>query len=183
MVIEKKRFVFLDRDGVVIESRIQRGKPIAISQHSEVKILNGVIDAVDLLIEANYELVVVTNQPDISKGTLSWGELRNIHMEISKWTKLESFYVCPHTESDSCLCRKPRPGLLLRAAEDFDIDLSNSYLVGDRWRDVEAGQAAGCKCFFIDNGYWEKKPVPPFDHVDSLFHAATIILSEDNLVT
>lgn len=182
MVIKKKRSVFLDRDGVLIESKIENGKPIAISHHRDVKLLDGVREAIALLMEADYELVVVTNQPDISRGSLSWTELEEIHTEISKSTKLNSFYVCPHTDSDSCMCRKPMPGLLLRAAKDLDLDLGKSYLVGDRWRDIEAGQAVGCNCFFIDYNYAEREPTRPFRQVESLLHAAKMILSEGNLV-
>jgi D-glycero-D-manno-heptose 1,7-bisphosphate phosphatase len=182
MVIKKKPTVFLDRDGVLIESKIENGKPIAISHHGEVKILSGVIEAIALLMEADYELVVVTNQPDISRGCLSWMELENIHKEISRSTRLQAFYVCPHADSDSCMCRKPMPGLLLRAAKDLDLDLGKSYLVGDRWRDIEAGQAVGCSCFFIDYNYAEREPAHPFRQVESLLHAAKIILSERNLV-
>ena len=101
-----------------------------------------------------------------------------LHKEISSLTCIENFYVCPHIDSDNCKCRKPKPGLLLKAAEDLNLDVRKSYMVGDRWRDVGAGQSAGCKNFFIDYNYSEKRPVEPFVTVSSLLQATEIILGD-----
>jgi len=101
-----------------------------------------------------------------------------LHKEISLLTGIEHFYICPHVEADNCRCRKPKPGLLLEAAKELNIDLRKSYMVGDRWRDVEAGQNAGCKNFFIDYNYSEKRPIEPFVTVSSLLHAVGLILGE-----
>jgi D-glycero-D-manno-heptose 1,7-bisphosphate phosphatase len=125
-----------------------------------------------------FAVVVVTNQPDISNGNSSNEIVNALHKEIALQTGIENFYICPHIEDDHCLCRKPKPGLLFEAAKALNIDLSKSYMVGDRWRDVEAGQTAGCNNFFIDYNYSEKRPSEPFVTVSSLLHAVDLILGE-----
>jgi len=173
-----KRAVFLDRDGVINESLIRQGKPIAPNSVRDLILLSGVTEAIRLLFNASFEVVVVTNQPDVSSGRLNWVTVDEIHQEIKRKTGLQHFYVCPHTDGDNCLCRKPKPGLILNSARELGIEVSLSYLVGDRWRDIEAGQSVGCKCFFIDNEYEEEQPSPPFFRVKSLLAAAKTIMRD-----
>lgn len=170
--------VFLDRDGVINQTEIVMGKPIAPKTISDLKILPGVIEAIKNLKSASYEIVVVTNQPDIANGLVSAYTVHEINRVISEITSIEHFFVCPHNDRNQCDCRKPKPGLLKQASRELGIDLFKSYLVGDRCKDIEAGQAAGCKNFFIDYSYIEKKPQLPFMRVKSLYEAAALILKE-----
>ena len=173
-----KSAVFLDRDGVVNLAYTRGGKPYPPKDLSQLVILPDVEESVKQLTKYGFVIVVVTNQPDISNGNSSYEIVNALHKEISSLTGIENFYVCPHVDSDYCKCRKPKPGLLLKAAEDLNLDVRKSYMVGDRWRDVGAGQSAGCKNFFIDHNYSEKRPVEPFVTVSSLLQATEIILGD-----
>lgn len=175
-----RRAVFLDRDGVVNLAFTKSGKPYPPRDLNQLIILAGVKESVRNLTQYGYVVVVITNQPDISNGRSSYGEVELIHKKIASLTGIDNFYVCPHLETDACPCRKPKPGLLLQAAKDLRIDLSKSYMIGDRWRDVGAGQSAGCKNYFIDYKYSEKRPVEPFITVLSLSHAVELILGENS---
>jgi D-glycero-D-manno-heptose 1,7-bisphosphate phosphatase len=125
---------------------------------------------------AGFLLIVVTNQPDVARGTLSIIEVDKVNDHLKRVLPIDEIRVCYHDDVDMCHCRKPLPGLLLDAAETHGIDLTISYMIGDRWRDIEAGLSAGCKTLFIDYGYPEKQPEHADHHVDSLSTAATIIL-------
>ena len=175
-----RRAVFLDRDGVINEAPTIKGLPYSPRSVQELKIIPGVKEAVALLIQERFEIVVVTNQPDIARGLLRQEVMYEIHHEISIRTGLEHFIFCAHDDNDDCACRKPRPGMLFQAARDLNLDLRRSFLVGDRWKDVESGQNAGCKCFFVDYGYREKSPALPFYRVTSLLEAAQIITGNNN---
>ncbi len=174
-----KRAVFLDRDGVINQAIVRNGKPYPPSGVDELKIVAGAAEALRDLKQAGYLLIVVTNQPDIARGTQSRAAVDVIHQALSKVLPLDDFFVCPHDDSDQCDCRKPRPGLLLHAAEKYDIDMSRSFMVGDRWRDVDAGANAGCATVWIDYGYREKRPAAEASaKVDSIRAAADWILSQ-----
>lgn len=173
------RAVFLDRDGVVNLAYTRSGKPYPPKDLNQLVILTGVEESIKKLKKFGFSVVVITNQPDISNGNSSNQKVNALHKEISLLTGIEHFYICPHVEADDCQCRKPKPGLLLEAAKELNIDLRKSYMVGDRWRDVEAGQNAGCKNFFIDYNYSEKRPIEPFVTVSSLLHAVGLILGEE----
>jgi D-glycero-D-manno-heptose 1,7-bisphosphate phosphatase len=168
--------VFLDRDGVINRARTINGKPYPPAGVDELEILEGVSEAIGLLKGASLLPVVVTNQPDISRGNLSHSVVAEIHSRVTDLTGLEHFYVCSHDDFDMCECRKPKPGLIFMAAEELGIQVESSYLIGDRWRDVAAGQAAGCKTYFIDYSYEEKQPKLPFVKVGSLIEAVQSIL-------
>lgn len=170
-----KPAVFLDRDGVVNQSLIINGKPHSPRRIEDLVILNGVKEAVSLLHKKRFVTVVVTNQPDIARGHLTRETLSELHNAISQVTGISNFYVCDHDDHDACECRKPKTGLFSNAAQDLNLDLSRSFVVGDRWKDIEAGQRAGCMCFFIDGKYSERRPSPPFHTVASLLEAAKII--------
>lgn len=131
-----------------------------------------------MLRSAGFELVVVTNQPDVARGGLSEEVVESIHQELKSQLNIEHFYTCFHDDADECLCRKPKPGLLTLAANELDLDLHASFMVGDRWKDIAAGQAAGCKCFFIDYSYAEPHPKMPYVKVSSLFEATQLIIKE-----
>lgn len=169
------RAVLLDRDGVVNRAINREGKPHSPRKVEDLAILEGVKEAVSLLHENGFVTAVVTNQPDISRGNLNFELLSEFHRLISVETGIQNFYVCHHDDNEGCECRKPSIGLIRKAARDLDLDMSKSFMVGDRWKDIEAGQRAGCRCFFIDNNYSERRPTPPFYTVTSLLEAAKVI--------
>ena len=175
----RRRAVFLDRDGVINRALVRDGKPCPPRCPSEFEILPGVAEALAALHEAGFLLIVVTNQPDVARGTLSQGMVEDFHDHLGRCLPIDEFRTCYHDNRDACTCRKPRAGALLEAARLHDIDLEASFMVGDRWRDTEAGQAAGCRTLFIDHGYDEPRPAS-FDHrVTSLREAANLILKAE----
>lgn len=174
-----QRAVFLDRDGVLNRAIVRDGKPYPPASVEELVILPDVSAALESLKQAGFLLLVVTNQPDISRGTQEQAAVEAIHQALGQALPLDDFFLCPHDDSDRCDCRKPRPGLLLRGAEKYPIDLSRSFMVGDRWRDIEAGASAGCATIWIDYGYKEKRSsVAPSATVNSLSAAVTWILQQ-----
>ena len=175
-----RRAVFLDRDGVINRAIVRDGKPYPPGSSDQVEILPSVEEALSALRRAGYLLIVVTNQPDVARGTVARSVVDEINNSLKCALPIDAIITCFHDSADQCDCRKPRPGMLLEAAKTFDIDLSSSYMVGDRWRDVVAGQRAGCRTFFIDYGYEEAQP-ETYDHrVKSLHDVAKIILQIGN---
>jgi D-glycero-D-manno-heptose 1,7-bisphosphate phosphatase len=170
------RAVFLDRDGVLSRSLLQDGRPVAPGKVEEFELLPGVADAVKRLHAAGFLLIVVTNQPDVSTGATKREAVEEMNRRLREWLPLDDLKVCYHVEADGCDCRKPKPGMLLEAAREHGIDLKNSWMVGDRWRDVAAGQAAGCKTILVECDYAERKASAPDFTVKSLSEAAKIIL-------
>ena len=174
------RAVFLDRDGVINEVRVIDGKPYPPLSVDEFTIFPGVEEACRKLKAAGFLLVVATNQPDVGRGTLKRAVVEAIHKHMSRVLPLDRVEVCYHPgQGDSkCDCRKPQPGMLQRAAQALHIDLSASWMVGDRWRDIDCGHAAGCRSVFIDYGYDEKLKQQPDFRAKSLLEAAELILRE-----
>jgi len=170
--------VFLDRDGVVNDAIVLNGIPFSPRNIEEVEIRKEVRTCVLRLEKLGFKVVVVTNQPDIARKKTNLRNVNEIHDFIQGETGIENFYICPHDDSDNCECRKPSSGLLLQAAKHLKLDLEKSYLIGDRWKDIEAGQNAGCMCFFINNNYLEKAPQLPYIEVKSLSEATKIIEGE-----
>jgi D-glycero-D-manno-heptose 1,7-bisphosphate phosphatase len=173
-----RRAVFLDRDGVINRSWVRDGKPYPPTCVAEFEILPGVEEACAKLKAAGFLLVVATNQPDVGRGTLPQDALDAIHAEMCRRLPIDRVEVCTHPgqgKSD-CDCRKPKPGMLLRAAKELNIDLAQSWMVGDRWRDIDCGKAAGAKTIFIDYGYDEALQIKPDFTAQSLFEAAGHIL-------
>lgn len=152
----RRAAVFLDRDGVLNHSAIRGGKPYAPRSLSEFRILEGVPDALARLKQAGFLLVVVTNQPDIGNGLVDPAVVVDMHAKLSASLPIDDIRCCPHTRNDNCGCRKPKPGMLLAAAQDFGIELTDSFMIGDRWGDVLTGNSAGCKAsVLIGAGYGE----------------------------
>lgn len=173
----KQRAVFLDRDGVLIASVVRHGKPHAATALDQVKLLAGVPEALARLSAAGYLLVGATNQPDVAHGTLPREVVEAINSRLLRALPLREIRVC-YEADDACPCRKPNPGMLLSAAAEHAIDLPSSFMVGDRWRDVEAGRRAGCRTVWIRYDYDEPPPDPPADAtVASLAEAADWILA------
>lgn len=149
--------VFLDRDGVVIKATVINGRPYPAASLDEVQITPGFDQVLHMLHDAGYLLIVVTNQPDVARGTQTRDMVESINQLLLDRLPIEKVYTCYHDNADGCECRKPKPGLLLQAAREYAIDLNNSYMVGDRWSDIEAGNAAGCKTIYINCRYEEKQ--------------------------
>lgn len=171
------RAVFLDRDGVLSKSIVRDGRPYAPTSLSEFELLPGVVDATRTLHERGFLLIVVTNQPDVGAGRVPRDVVEVMNAELRRRLPLDDIKVCYHVDQDGCGCRKPKPGMLIEAAAQWGIDLRASVIVGDRWRDIEAGQAARCKTVFVDAGYEEKALVRPADAVvPSLDAAARLII-------
>jgi len=166
--------VFLDRDGVLNRVLVRAGKPHPPPSVEETEILPGVAGALHRLKAAGYSLIVVTNQPDVAKGSQRREVVDAINVALAARLPLDEIRVCYHDDSDRCTCRKPEPGLLLLPPI---YDLANSVMVGDRWRDIEAGQRAHVRAtVLIDHGYAEECRVEPDARVASLPDAADWIL-------
>ncbi|HUA64540.1 MAG TPA: HAD family hydrolase [Alphaproteobacteria bacterium] len=177
--LESVRIVFLDRDGVINRALERDAKPYPPRSLEEFEILPEVPAACAKLKAAGFQLVVATNQPDVGRGTLAQSIVENIHAHMMAQLPIDRVEVCYHPgkgQSD-CQCRKPKPGMLVRAAQALNADLSRCWMVGDRWRDVDCGYAAGCKTIFIDRGYAEELKQKPDFTAKNLLEAAEIILS------
>jgi len=176
-----RRAIFLDRDGVLNRVVLRNGKPHPPVSIDEFQILNDVQKSLAELASHGFLLFVVTNQPDVARGTQQRSVVDAMHQVLREALPLDGIYVCFHDDADECECRKPKPGLLLIAAAEHGISLSGSYMVGDRWRDVDAGQRAGCRTVWIDCGYTERGPSIPADAVvKSLQEAVAWILLADS---
>lgn len=149
----KQRAVFLDRDGVINRFLLRDGKTYAPRRLEDFRLLPGAREAVNDLHEAGYLVVVVTNQPDIGNGLVDPAVVDGMHDRLRRAMPLAGIEICPHKQTAGCDCRKPKPGLLTRAATRYSIDLSRSFMVGDRWSDVVAGHEAGCYTIFVNRGY------------------------------
>ena len=169
------RAVFLDRDGVINRAVMRDGKPHPPETADALEVLAGVLDALSKLRRAGFRLIIVTNQPDVARGTQTREVVEAMHARLAAELPVDEVLACYH-DGDSCDCRKPKPGALLDAARRHGLELDRSFMVGDRWRDIEAGQRAGCRCLFVDNGYGEQQPAAPFVRVPSLAAAAEWIL-------
>ena len=174
-----RRAVFLDRDGVVNRAVVRAGKPYPPASPAELEILPGVETGLPQLKVAGFHLIVVTNQPDVARGTQTREQVETLHAALQAQLPIDEFRVCYHDDADHCTCRKPKPGLLVDAAREHGIDLTASYLIGDRWRDVAAGQVVGCTCLFIDYGYAETQPAQPFVRSTSVGAAVEWILAQN----
>jgi len=171
--------IFLDRDGVINRNAVHNGRPYSPDTLDEFVILPGVPQAIETLRRAGYLIVVATNQPDVGAGRQSREVVEAMHAVLRRELAVDDIEVCYHVDSDQCACRKPKPGMLLHASEKHGIALSRSFMVGDRWRDVEAGRSAGCRTVFVDHGYQnEPPPIRPDFVVRSLPEAASVMLGK-----
>ena len=171
-----RQAVFLDRDGVLNRAILRDGKPYPPASPAEFELLLGVETACERLASAGLLLIVVTNQPDIARGISTSADVETIGEMLRRALPLSAIRVCPHDDADGCSCRKPKPGLLLDAAREFGITLPGSFMVGDRWRDIEAGRSAGCSTVWIRCDYREPQPTMPDCTADSLLDAVDWII-------
>jgi len=173
-----RRAVFLDRDGVINRVLERDAKPYPPTSLAQFEILPGVPEACAKLKQAGFLLIVATNQPDVGRGTLAQSVVEAIHAHMCQALPIDRVEVCYHAGKglSDCDCRKPKPGMLLHAARELGIDLAQSWMVGDRWRDIDCGHAAGCRTVFIDYSYDETLRQLPDFRVKNLTEAAQVIL-------
>jgi D-sedoheptulose 7-phosphate isomerase len=176
---ELRPAVFLDRDGVLNRAVVRDGKPFPPpSDVEELELLPDVASSLRDLKAHGFSLFVITNQPDVARGTCTRESVEALHQTLASSLPIDDIFVCYHDDNDHCACRKPKPGLLFEAQRKHNIDLEGSFMVGDRWRDIDAGHSAGCKTILIDYGYRERKSAqPPEATVRSLREAADWIIS------
>jgi D-glycero-D-manno-heptose 1,7-bisphosphate phosphatase len=167
--------VFLDRDGVLNVALVRDGKPYPPQTPEEFQLYPEASEACTMLRNAGFLLVVATNQPDVGRGTQTLGSIALLHEKIP----LDRIEICTAADSRSpgAERRKPRPGMLLDAAKALNIDLPRSYMIGDRWRDIDCGHAAGCTTVFIERGYSEALRQSPHHYAADVLEAAKLILS------
>ena len=171
-----QRAVFLDRDGVLNQAIVRNGRPYAPMSLAEFTILPGVREALEALARERFLLIVVTNQPDVGRGKQTRAVVDEMHARLSAHLPVDEIMACFDGDEATSTWYKPKPGMLLDAAARRGIDLSASYMVGDRWRDVGCGIAAGCYTVFIDRGYEENLVDNPHARCRDLPEAAGIIL-------
>ena len=170
-----KKAVFLDRDGVINKAFIKNGLPESPNSLSELEILPGVKESISRLKKLNFICLVVTNQPDVQRGKIKKNTIIKMNNFLKKKIELDDIFVCYHDDQDYCNCRKPKPGLLLQARKKWNVDFKKSFIVGDRWRDIQAGKKVGCKTIFLDYKYKDIKPKNPDFVTDTLLNATYII--------
>jgi D-glycero-D-manno-heptose 1,7-bisphosphate phosphatase len=173
-----KSAVFLDRDGVLTEAAVVEGMPQSPSSASEMRILPDAPPACKALAAAGLTLICVTNQPEIARRNLDPAELEAMNEILQRELGLDDVVVCPHDDVDRCVCRKPRPGMIIDAARRHVLDLGASFTVGDRWRDVDAGRAAGTLTILVDRGYDEPLREMPDVQVGGIREAAEWIIDQ-----
>jgi D-glycero-D-manno-heptose 1,7-bisphosphate phosphatase len=168
--------VFLDRDGVIVVPEFRDGRSFAPRRLRDFRLYPEAAASLQRLKRAGFLLAVVTNQPDVGNGLIDRSEVDAMHESMTRELPLDAVKACFHRQADHCDCRKPKPGMILEAAAELGINLKQSFMVGDRSSDVEAGRAAGCATVFIDLGYAEPAPAAPDHVVRSIMEAAEVIL-------
>ena len=180
-----QRAVFLDRDGVINRAVVRNGRPYPPSSVQDFELHDDVANGCARLKAANFLLIVITNQPDVGRGTQSREAVEAMNLKMqSALPLLDRVEICYHAGErygQLCSCRKPRPGLILGAAAKLNIDLKKSYLIGDRWRDVDCARAAGCRAILIDRGYKENLREAPDFTVTNFNDAVSAVLRDAGL--
>lgn len=148
---QSKKVIFLDRDGV-INKRPPRGEYVRNWQ--EFEFLPGAVEALKLISQKGYRIYLITNQAGVGRGMMSEQDLKIIHQKLKgelekNGVRISGIYYCPHEMNENCQCRKPKPGLLLRAAEERNLDLKDAIFIGDDERDCQMGKAVGCKTILV----------------------------------
>jgi D-glycero-D-manno-heptose 1,7-bisphosphate phosphatase len=176
----RRRAVFLDRDGVINKSVVREGRPYPPAEAKDFELYEDVAAGCARLEAAGYLLIVITNQPDVARGTQTRTTVEAMHRKmLEALPQIARVEVCWHAGADwgdPCDCHKPAPGMVLRAAKALGIDLAQSFLVGDRWRDVDCGHGAGSRTIFVDRNYSEALRQPPDWTVESFGQAVEVIM-------
>jgi D-glycero-D-manno-heptose 1,7-bisphosphate phosphatase len=172
-----RRVVFLDRDGVLTVPEERGGKGYAVRTLADLRFYPDAASSVARLLSAGYDVVVVTNQPDVANGLIEAAVLEEIHARVMEVTGVTSIRTCPHSREDACPCRKPLPGLLLDEAAHAPVDFAASWMVGDRDSDLVAGRAVGVRTMFIDRAWTGETGEGAHAMVATLGQAVDTILS------
>lgn len=168
--------MFLDRDGVLVVPEFRNGRSFAPRGLADFHLYDEALYWLVRMKDAGFRLVVVTNQPDVGLGLIAQYVIEGMHRRLAETLPVDAIEACYHRQSEGCDCRKPRPGMLLRAADRLSLDCARSFMIGDRASDVAAGQAVGCTTVFIDLGYVDERPERPDFIVSTLGEAARIVL-------
>ncbi len=171
--------IFFDRDGVLIKAIVKNRKPLSIKNIEDINFLIDDNELFFKLKSIGYKLIIVTNQPDVARNEISRKFVEKVNSIIIKKYKIDYAYACLHDDISNCSCRKPKNGLLIKAQKDFNLNLEECFLIGDRWKDITAAKSSGCKSIFIDYNYNEKKPKEYTFKVNSTLEAINIILKYD----
>jgi len=175
----RNKAIFWDRDGIMNKVIMRKGETSSPWKLEEFEILPDVKKCLEASKEMGFLNIVFTNQPDISRGFLKIEDLEKMHKVILETLPVDEIKVCPHDDKDNCSCRKPKPGLILEAVKKWSIDLEKSYVVGDGWKDIKAGKAAGCKTFLLRREY-NKNYQKDYDfEIDNLKKTVEIIKKLD----
>ena len=172
------RAVFLDRDGVINQALIRDGRPFSPTNMDEFSWVDGIKEAARELKRAGYMLFCATNQPDVGRGLHKRQVVESFHSTILTGLPLEKIYVCYHDDRDGCSYRKPRPGMLLEASREYGLNLAESWLVGDRWKDIGAGYVDGCRTVFLNYDYDECLNSPPDHAIRCIEQLSPLIIDE-----
>jgi len=170
-----KRAIFLDRDGVLNETIIKEKEITSPLNLNDLKVFPEVKETLLTFKKYGYLLIMVTNQPDIARNKNTKKNVEEINNFLKNHLNLDDIFVCYHDDKDFCDCRKPKSGMLIAASKKHNIDLPKSFIIGDRWRDIEAGKNAECKTIFIDFKYQEKLKSKPDYTITSIADAKNII--------
>ena len=170
-----QRAVFFDRDGVLIETLVEGGSPVANNNVNTLKFVHGALEVCQSLIDADIKMFMITNQPDISRGKIMLKDVLEINDVVQKTCQLTDVAMCIHDDKAHCSCRKPKPGMILELSVKHRIHLESSVVVGDRWRDIDAGATAGCHTLFINYGYNETLRRQPTWEVSSVSQAGLVL--------
>jgi len=172
-----KRAAFLDRDGVLNRTFFREGATRPPRNLDELEVLPGVGEATIRLKAAGFLRIVVTNQPDVARGTVTRNSVEAINDRMCSELALTDVLVCWHDRNDGCACRKPKPGMLREAAKLWNIDVADSVMIGDRWSDIHAGQAAGCRTVLVETPHSGRERCVPDHCVASLLEAVDWVLA------
>ncbi|MBC7540215.1 MAG: HAD family hydrolase [Bacteriovorax sp.] len=175
--MKKKKAIFLDRDGVINKLIMTNGKGRAPYTLEDFDLFPGVEEACQKIKDSDFLTIVVTNQPDVARGWVERESVELINIKVRELLPIDDIKICFHTNNDNCLCRKPAPGMLLEAALEWDIDLKQSFMIGDRYGDIAAGVSAGCRTVLVGPGDVQGSSPSPDYKVSSLFEGVLIILS------
>ena len=169
------RAVFLDRDGVINQAQVRGGRPYSPMNMTEFFWVEPIKDVTRELKNLGYLLFCVTNQPDVRRGLQRREVVESFHRAILTEIPIEKIFTCYHDDSDNCSCRKPRPGLIVEAQREYGLNLTESWLIGDRWKDIDAGAKAGCNTVFLEYGYDEKLRTRPDHTISNLAELVPLI--------
>lgn len=174
-----KKAIFFDRDGVINVPLIKDNKPYPPPSLSKFEFSYKIPELLSFLKENRFLCFIFTNQPDVARGTQTKESVEEINSYIMKRLPIDKIYTCYHDSKDNCNCRKPKPGMILEAVKEYGIELSKSFVIGDRWRDIEAGVNASCRTIFIDYHYSEElksKPTYSYHSIEDLYKSKDIFI-------